>query len=72
MIDSTKFRAVMKRHDKRFWEVSSALGMSPQSLYNKLGNTCEFTQAEMTKFRETFPDVSEQEFNEIFFANSAE
>lgn len=68
MTDSTKFRAVTKRHDKRFWEVAAALGMSPQSLYNKLGNACEFTQTEMAKFREIFPDVTDQEFKEIFFA----
>lgn len=68
MTDSTKFRAVTNRHNKRFWEVAAALGMSPQSLYNKLGNACEFTQTEMAKFREMFPDVTDQEFKEIFFA----
>ena len=42
--------------------------MSPQSLYNKIGNATEFTQSELAKFREMFPDVTDDEFNEIFFA----
>ena len=68
MTDATKFRAVTKRHNKRFWEVAAGLEMSPQSLYNKLGNACEFTQTEMQKFREMFPDVDDAEFKAIFFA----
>jgi len=68
MTDSTKFREVTKRNGKKFWEVAAGLEMSPQSLYNKLGNTCEFTQTEMRKFREIFPDVDDAEFKAIFFA----
>lgn len=41
--------------------------MSPQSLYNKLGNTTEFTQSELSKFKEAFPDVSNEDFESIFF-----
>lgn len=70
MTDSEKFRAVTKRYGKKFWEVAAGLEMSPQSLYNKLGNTCEFTQTEMRKFREIFPDVDDAEFNAIFFAQT--
>lgn len=69
MTDSTKFREVTKRNGKKFWEVAAGLKMSPQSLYNKLGNACEFTQAEMAGFREMFPDVDDQEFKAIFFAD---
>lgn len=68
MTDSTKFREVTKRNGKKFWEVAAGLEMTPQSLYNKLGNACEFTQTEMRKFREIFPDVDDQEFKAIFFA----
>lgn len=68
MTDSKKFKKVYERNGKKFWEVSAGLGMSPQSLYNKLGNTSEFTQTELTRFREMFPDVTDDEFKEIFFA----
>ena len=47
MTDYQKFQAVIKRNNKRFWEVSAGLGMSPQSLYNKIGNATEFTQSEL-------------------------
>lgn len=69
MTDEHKFRAVTKRNNKKFWEVAAGLEMSPQTLYNKLGNTCEFTQSEMRKFCELFPDVDDQEFKAIFFAD---
>lgn len=69
MTDSTKFREVTKRNGKKFWEVSAGLEMSPQTLYNKIGNACEFTQTEMTRFREMFPDVTDEEFKQIFFAD---
>lgn len=69
MTDASKFRAVTKRNAKKFWEVAAGLEMSPQTLYNKLGNACEFTQTEMARFREMFPDVDDQEFKAIFFAD---
>ena len=68
MTDYQKFQTVIKRNNKRFWEVSAFLGMSPQSLYNKIGNATEFTQSELAKFREMFPDVTDAEFKEIFLA----
>lgn len=68
MTDYQKFQNVIKRNNKRFWEVSAGLGMSPQSLYNKIGNATEFSQSELAKFREMFPDVTDEEFKEIFFA----
>lgn len=66
MVNAEKFREVCKRNNKKFWEVSSALNVSPQALYNKLGNTSEFKQSELDAFRELFPDVSEEEFKQIF------
>lgn len=68
MTDTAKFRAVLKSHDKKIWEVAAGLGMSPQALYNKIGNATQFTQSELAKFRELFPDVTDEQFNEIFFA----
>ncbi len=68
MTDRTKFMDVVKASGKKIYEVAAELGMSPQSLYNKLGNATQFTQAEIAKFKKLFPDVSEKEFNQIFFA----
>ena len=69
MTDCEKFKAVINRNKVKFWEVAAQLGMSPQSLYNKLGNATQFTQGEMAKFRTIFPDVTDAEFNAIFFAS---
>lgn len=66
MVNAEKFREVCKRNNKKFWEVSSALSVSPQALYNKIGNTSEFKQSELDAFRELFPDVSDEEFKQIF------
>jgi hypothetical protein len=70
MTDGNKFREVVRRNGKKFWEVSAGLGISPQCLYNKIGNATDFTVTELAKFREMFPDVSDSEFNDIFFAGS--
>lgn len=67
MTDRSKFMQVVIAHGKKLYEVAALLGMSPQSLYNKLGNTTEFTQSELSKFRKEFPDVSTEEFESIFF-----
>jgi hypothetical protein len=57
---------VVKRNNLKLWEVAADLGMSTQSLYNKLGNYTEFTQTELGRFRQMFPDVSIEEFEQIF------
>lgn len=69
MTDNKKFREVIKRHGIKIYEVASRMGMSPQALYNKLSNIHPFTQSEMAKFREMFPDVTDAEFKLIFFAD---
>lgn len=69
MTDSLKFKAVVARNGVKMWQVSAGLGISPQALYNKLGNTTQFTQAELKRFRDMFPDVTDEEFKEIFFAD---
>lgn len=58
---------VVNGHGKRIWEVAAGLGMSPQSLYNKLGNISYFTAPELARFREMFPDVDSETFDRIFF-----
>lgn len=68
MTDRVKFMEVVNAHNMKIWEVSAGLGMSPQSLYNKLGNTRNFTAPELAKFREMFPDVDSDTFDSIFFA----
>ena len=68
MTDRAKFMEVVKASGKKIYEVAADLGMSPQSLYNKLGNATQFTQAEIAKFKVLFPNVSDKEFNQIFFA----
>lgn len=68
MTDSKKFNEIIKRHESKVYEVAVALGMSPQTLYNKLNNSTEFSQTEMAKFRNLFPDVTDDEFKAIFFA----
>lgn len=68
MTDANKFRAVVARNGMKMWQVSAGLGISPQALYNKLGNTYPFSQTELAKFRQLFPDVTDDEFKSIFFA----
>lgn len=67
MTDRVKFMEVVNGHNKKIYEVAAGLGMSPQSLYNKLGNTSAFTAPELAKFRELFPDVDSDTFDSIFF-----
>ena len=67
MTDRTKFMAVVTEHGKKIWEVAAGLGISPQALYNKLGNTSNFTAPELARFREMFPDVDSDTFEQIFF-----
>ena len=67
MTDKSRFMQVVIAHGKKLYEVAALLGMSPQSLYNKLGNTTEFTQSELSKFKEAFQDVSNEDFESIFF-----
>lgn len=69
MTDREKFMAVVKESGMKIYEVASALGMSPQSLYNKLGNSTMFTQAEIARFRDLFPSVDVKTFNDIFFSH---
>ena len=68
MTDKEKFKEVVDRHGMKIWEVAAGMKMSPQSLYNKLANTHQFTQTELINFRELFPDVTDAEFKTIFFA----
>jgi len=68
MTDKTLFLEAVKDYGLKKYEIASALGMSTQSLTNKLENVTEFTQIEMEKFRQTFPKVSDSTFQEIFFA----
>lgn len=68
MTDRAKFYEVIRRHEKKVYETAYELGMSPQTLQNKLGNAYPFTQTEMAKFRNIFPDVTDEDFKSIFFA----
>lgn len=68
MTDRTKFMEVVNLYGKKVWEVAAGLGISPQALYNKLGNTSSFTAPELARFREMFPDVDSETFDKIFFA----
>lgn len=66
MTDTSKFREVVRISGIPMYKVAEMLGITPPSLYNKIGNATEFTQSEMAKFREIFPDVTDEEFNQIF------
>ena len=68
MTDRSKFYEVVRKYDLKIYEIAVKMGMSPQSLQNKLGNAYPFTQIEMAKFREIFPDVTDEDFKAIFFA----
>jgi len=68
MTDRKAFMDVVNLYGKKIYEVSTALGMSPQSLYNKLGGVSEFTTSELAKFRKLFPEVDDATFKKIFFA----
>lgn len=70
MTDRLKFDEVVNRHGMKRYEVAAALGMSPQSLTNKLGNATQFTAREMANFKNLFPDVTDSEFSAIFFAEA--
>lgn len=69
MTDRDEFMKVVNKSEKKMWEVASGLGMSPQALYNKLGNVTQFTQTELANFRTMFPDVTDEAFKKIFFAS---
>lgn len=66
MTNTQKFREVVRIAGIPMYKVAELLGITPQSLYNKIGNATEFTQSELAKFREIFPNVSDEEFNQIF------
>ncbi len=68
MTNANMFRAVVARNGVKMWQVSASLGISPQALYNKLSNKTQFSQTELAKFRLFFPDVTDDEFKQIFFA----
>jgi uncharacterized protein (DUF2225 family) len=68
MTDKSKFMDVVNNSGKKVYEVASALGMSHQTFYNKLANVSDFTAPEMVAFRKLFPDVTDEMFQEIFFA----
>lgn len=71
MTNTSKFREVVRISGIPMYKVAEMLGITPQSLYNKIGNATEFTQSEMAKFREIFPDVTDEEFNQIFLKGDA-
>ena len=66
MTNTAKFREIVRTSGIPMYRVAEMLGITPQSLYNKIGNATEFTQSELAKFREIFPAVSDEEFNQIF------
>lgn len=68
MTDREKFMEIVRASGLKTYEVAIKMGMSPQSLYNKLGNATEFTQIEIAKFKDTFPDVDAETIGQIFFA----
>lgn len=68
MTDRSKFVYVVNRNNRKLYEVAAEMGISPQALSYKLGNVYPFRVSEMEKFRSIFPDVSDTEFQSIFFA----
>lgn len=70
MTNRDEFMKVVKGSGKKTYEIATALGMSAQTLYNKLDNTSEFTQSEIARFKDLFPDVSNETFEQIFFAQT--
>ena len=66
MTDATKFREHQKRSGLAFCRIAELLGISAQTLYNKVGNFTEFTASELVKIREIFPNMTDEEFNETF------
>lgn len=66
MTDTEKFREIVKEANIPFYRLASLLGMTPQSLYNKVGNATEFTQGELIKIREIIPKMTDEQFKEIF------
>lgn len=67
MTNGNLFREIAKRNGLKWFEVAGKCGMTTQSLDNKTNNKTEFTQAEMKAFREACPDMTDAEFNAVFF-----
>lgn len=68
MTNGNMFRAIVARNGRKMYEVSSWLGISRQALYSKVCGKTDFSQTELGKFRSLFPDVTDDEFKQIFFA----
>lgn len=68
MTDKDKFIEVVNRNNGKMYETAAGMGMAAQTLYNKLNNTTDFTAPEMKRFKDLYPDVTDDEFNSIFFA----
>ena len=66
MTDASKFRELQKASGLAFYRIAELLGISAQTLYNKVGNYTEFTVSELVKLREIFPNMTNEEFNETF------
>lgn len=68
MTNKDKFIEVVNRNNGKMYETAAKMGMASQTLYNKLNNTTDFTAPEMKRFKDLYPDVTDDEFNSIFFA----
>lgn len=68
MTDKDKFMEVVNRNNGKMYETAASMGMAAQTLYNKLNNNTDFTAPEMKRFKDLYPDVTDDEFNSIFFA----
>lgn len=66
MTDTEKFREFVRAEKIPFYCVATLLGITSQTLYNKVGNVTEFTQGELIKIREVFPKMTDKQFKEIF------
>ncbi len=71
MTDTVKLEYFLKKAKITKKAYAEKLGISLQGLYNKLNNVTEFKQAEITATCELL-GLSNQERDEIFFANSVD
>lgn len=71
MVDTAQIRDIIKASGMKAKFVAKVLGMSPQSLHNKLSGRTEFKVGEMQAFCKLF-ELTETQRKSIFFVQNSE
>lgn len=71
MTDTKKFEATLILKGKTKKDIAELLGVALQTVYNKINNVVDFKGKEISAII-SFLELSTEEMNEIFFANSVD